>query len=120
LFGDPLACLTTEAAAACRTRPAPWCSLVFPHLATQDAQRLQACLAALAGDARLDNDLRSAIHAWLSSGLIDPEQVARYSPGCAKGTARLRPPWKSSTSLQEVADVNTAAPRTRRTPPATG
>jgi len=111
LFGDPLACLTTEAAAACRTRPAPWCSLVFPHLATQDAQRLQACLEALAGDARLDNDLRSAIHAWLSSGLIDPEQVAPLLARLRERDGEAAATLEILHVLQEVADVNTGSPQ---------
>lgn len=111
LFGDPLACLTTRAASACRVRPTPWCSLVFQHLATQDPDRQQACLRGLATDPRLDDDSKSAISQWLRTGEVDPQQVAGLLDRLQAQDMEVATTLDILRTLQEVKDINTNSPQ---------
>lgn len=111
LFGDPLACLTAEAAAACPARSTPWSSLVFQYLATQDPQRQQTCLEILEAEPRLDDEAKSTISQWLRAGTVDPQQVIalleRLQTQDGEAAATLNILW----TLQEVKDIDTNSPQ---------
>jgi tetratricopeptide (TPR) repeat protein len=106
LFGDPLACLTAEAAAMCSARSTPWSSLVFQYLATQDPQRQQTCLEILKADPRLDDEDKSTISQWLVTGMINPQEVGelleRLQVQDGEAAATLNILW----TLQEVKDID--------------
>jgi hypothetical protein len=111
LFGDPYACLTAEAAAACPERRTSWKSLVFQHVATQDPLRQQTCLHALEVDPRLDAKVKSAVSQWLREGEVDPRRVgallAQLQTQDAEAAALLEILW----TLQDVKDVNSESPQ---------
>ena len=111
LFGDPYACLTAEASAACPERPTSWKSLVFQHLATQDPLRQQMCLQALEADPRLDAKVKSPILQWLREGAVDPQRVSalleQLQSQDAEAAALLEILW----TVQDVRDVSTDSPQ---------
>lgn len=109
-FGDPYACLTAEASAACPERPTSWKSLVFQHLATQDPLRQLMCLQALEADPGLDAGVKSPVLLWLREGAVDPQRVAslleQLQGQDAEAAALLEILW----TVQDVKGINTESP----------